>query len=183
MEQNSSWLILTILYIKIKVSFKPNALEMCSKKEVKIGSLLSCIRHLAKGSPVKPAAHVQIGLWFTTWQRALKPHVPGHGSWHFWLIQARFCGQSELTTHWGLHVGGEPTQPGWQEHTAWLSTTRHTLLGPHGLGKQGFAGQAGAKAVYQRRKERAVLCEVQDINQCKIIHTTVECILYKQGVC
>jgi hypothetical protein len=129
------------------------------KEEVKIESLLSCIRHLAKGSPVKPAAQVHIGLWFTTWQRALKPHVPGHGSWHLWLIQARFCGQSELTTHWGLHVGGEPTQPDWQEHTAWLSTTRHTLLGPHGLGKQGFVGQTGATAVYQRRKKE--ICYVK----------------------
>ena len=28
-KQNDPWLILTILYIKIKVSFKPNAIEMC----------------------------------------------------------------------------------------------------------------------------------------------------------
>lgn len=124
------------------------------REKMKIRSLLSCVRHLVKGSPVKPGAQLQMGLWFTTWQRALRPQVPGHGSWHFWLIQARFKVQSELTTHSGLHVGGEPTQPGWHEHTAWLFIIRHTLLGPHGLGKQGFAGQAGATAAFHKWKEK-----------------------------
>lgn len=31
-----------------------------------------------------------------------------------------------------------------QEHTAWLFISRHTLLGPHGEGWQGFFGGCSA---------------------------------------
>lgn len=71
-----------------------------------------------KGSPVYLAKQLQIGLWLTTWQVAPIPQVPGQGSIHFWLRQARFKGHSELWTHSGLQVGGLPMKPGMQEHTA-----------------------------------------------------------------
>lgn len=48
-----------------------------------------------------------------------KPQDPGQGSLHFWLLQASFCAQSELTVHSGLQVGGVPIYSGRQEHTAW----------------------------------------------------------------
>lgn len=102
---------------------------------------------VTKGSPVNPALHVQIGLWFMTWQRALIPHVPGHGSLHFWCIQAWCWGQSVLTTHSGLHVGGVPTNPSWQEHTPWPSTSLQLLYGPQGEGTHGFVSSIGAKRI------------------------------------
>lgn len=42
------------------------------------------------------------------WQLALFPQVPGHGSLHFWLMQALFKEHSELTVHSGLQPGGLP---------------------------------------------------------------------------
>lgn len=60
------------------------------------------------GSPVYRDGQLHIGLWLTTLHLALTPHVPGHGSWHFWFEQALFCKQSELTVHSGRHVGGLP---------------------------------------------------------------------------
>lgn len=45
---------------------------------------------------------------------------------------------SELTTHSGLHLGGAPKKPTWQEQTARLFVTRHMLFGPHGDGSHGF---------------------------------------------
>lgn len=61
-----------------------------------------------KGSPVIPMGHVQIGLWLLTRQCARNPHVFGQGSSHFWLIQALEISHSLFTTHWGLHLGGDP---------------------------------------------------------------------------
>lgn len=46
--------------------------------------------HLTKGSPVKRGGQLQIGLWFTTSQRAPTPHVPGQGFLHLWLLHASF---------------------------------------------------------------------------------------------
>lgn len=69
---------------------------------------LLIIVHLVKGSPVYLGGQLQIGLWFTTWHLALIPQVPGQGSMHFWLEHAWCNGQSELTIHSGLHVGGVP---------------------------------------------------------------------------
>lgn len=96
--------------------------------------------HLVKGSPVRCGGQLQIGLWFTTWHWAARPHVPGHGSVHFWLEQAWFNGHSELETHSGLQVGGLPINPGTQEHTACWFISRHWLFGPHGDGEHGFFG-------------------------------------------
>lgn len=97
------------------------------------------------GSPVKPALQVQIGLWFITWQRALRPHVPGHGFLHFCFIHASCWGQSELIIHSGLHVGGLPTYPSSQEHTPCPSTSLHWLKGPHGDGTHGLKSCCMAK--------------------------------------
>lgn len=98
------------------------------------------IWHLMKGSPVYLSGQLHMGLWLTTWQRALMPQVPGQGSIHFWLTQAWFWAQSELVTHSGRQLGGLPKYPGTQEQTAWPLTTRHALLGPQGLGLQGLVG-------------------------------------------
>lgn len=92
------------------------------------------LKHLTKGSPVNPTEQLHIGLWFTTWQRAFRPQVPGHGSVHFWLTHARSWAQSALTTHSGLQAGGEPIKLAWQEHTGCPLTTRHRLNGPQGEG-------------------------------------------------
>lgn len=56
-----------------------------------------------KGSPVMVRGQLQTGLWLTTSQNAFIPQVPGHGSEHFCLMHARYCGQSELRRHSGLH--------------------------------------------------------------------------------
>lgn len=64
--------------------------------------------HFVKGSPVKDSLQLQIGLWLSTTHLVLRPQVPGHGSEHFWSIQALSRGHSELTTHSGLHPGGVP---------------------------------------------------------------------------
>lgn len=87
---------------------------------------------------MKPEGQLHTGLWLTTWHNAFQPQVPEQGSMHFWLLQAWFLGQSELTTHSGLQLGGLPRNPGTQEHTAWPFIALHWLLGPQGDGLQGF---------------------------------------------
>lgn len=80
--------------------------------------LLSMRRHWTNGSPEKPTAQLQIGLWLTVWQRAFAPQVPGHGSTHFCCTQARFCSQVALTTHSGRQLGALPMYPVRQVQTA-----------------------------------------------------------------
>lgn len=58
--------------------------------------------HDINGFPVKPGLQPQIGLWFLTRHIALIPHVPEHGSLHFWFKHASFKLQSEFTMHSGL---------------------------------------------------------------------------------
>lgn len=53
---------------------------------------------------------------------------------HFLLTQALVDGHSELTTHSGLHIGGEPWNPSIQAHTAALFVTLQILFGPHDEG-------------------------------------------------
>lgn len=55
-------------------------------------------------------------MWFKTWQSALEPHEPGHGSLHFSLIHATLLGQSEFIVHSGRQFGGEPTYDGKHVH-------------------------------------------------------------------
>lgn len=89
------------------------------------------------GFPVKRGLQLHMGLWLTTEHSAFIPHVPGHGSLHFWFEQASFNGQSGLTTHSGWHVGGIPIKPTTHEHTDWPLNSLHWLLGPHGDGLHG----------------------------------------------
>lgn len=95
-------------------------------------------KQLINGSPVIPERQTQTGLWLMTLQSVLRPQLPGQGSRHFWLVHASFFGQSELITHSGLQVGGAPTNPFMQLHTACILFSRHWLFGPHGDGLQGL---------------------------------------------
>jgi len=79
---------------------------------------LPCGEQKVKGSPVKPAGQVQIGLWFLVIHCAFNPQIFGQGSTHFLFIHARCRGHSALTIHSGLHDGGIPLYSGKQVHTA-----------------------------------------------------------------
>lgn len=105
-------------------------------------------KHLVNGSPVYLGGQLHIGLWLTTWHLAFNPQVPGQGSMHFWLTQAWFNGQSELTTHSGLHDGGVPIKLGTQVQTAWPFTALHWLFGPHGDGLHGFISMGSKEDDY-----------------------------------
>lgn len=74
---------------------------MLLTEKLKRENLLSWQRE--KGSPVMVRGQLHTGLWLTTSQKAFIPQVPGHGSAHFCLMHARYCGQSELRRHSGLH--------------------------------------------------------------------------------
>ena len=100
--------------------------------------LLVILRHCEKGSPEYPLLQTQMGMWFLTLQQALTPHSPGHGSWHFLLMQALSEEQSEFMTHSGRQLGGEPIISERQEH--WHRSPIFLgglLLGPQGFGTQG----------------------------------------------
>ena len=56
------------------------------------------------GSPWYPLGQEQTGLCPMTWQRASIPQVPGQGSRHLWLTQAKLLPQSELVVHSGLQA-------------------------------------------------------------------------------
>lgn len=105
--------------------------------------------HLTNGSPVYLGGQLHIGLWLLTWHWALSPHVPGHGSMHFWLLQAWSLGQSELTVHSGLQDGGLPMYPGTHEHTACWFIVRHWLFGPQGDGLHGFSTTGSMGKIYR----------------------------------
>lgn len=96
--------------------------------------------HWTSGLPVYPLVQVQIGLWFTVRHLVFNPQEPGQGSAHLLSMHALFWEHSELTVHSGRQVGGTPTNPSWQRHTACPLWTRQLLLGPHGDGSQGFSG-------------------------------------------
>lgn len=88
--------------------------ELANKLK-KINNNLRCLKtHWVNGSPVKSVMHTQTGVWLTTRQIALVPQEPGHGSRHFWLIQARPSEHSLLAIHCGLHSGGWPMKSGRQ---------------------------------------------------------------------
>lgn len=75
------------------------------------------------------------------------PHVPGQGSIHFWLMHARFKAHSELLTHSGRHIGGDPINPSTQEHTAWPFIALHLLFGPQGDGTHGLTITGSGKSI------------------------------------
>ena len=68
---------------------------------------------------------IQFGVWLTTRHSALDPHVPGHGSLHFWLIQAKLSPHSLLLIHSGRQLGGEPLNSGKQEQEGDSPDTLH----------------------------------------------------------
>lgn len=80
---------------------------------------------------------MQLGLWLTTLQSAFSPHVPGQGSLHFWLIQAKWLEHSLLLTHSGLQLGGWPINWGKQEQDGDPLISLHWALGPQGDGLHG----------------------------------------------
>lgn len=95
------------------------------------------------GSPVKPLAQIQMGLWCMTLHWASRPQVPIHGSTHFWFTHARFDPHSEFTKHSGLQFGGVPINWGKQEQMAWPLLSAHWLLGPQGEGWHGSRFSSG----------------------------------------
>lgn len=96
------------------------------------------------GSPVWLSKHVQTGVWLMTWQLALEPHEPGQGSRQRWRTQACWLGQSALSTHSGLQLGGAPMWSGRQEQAGTPPTSWHSELGPHGDGTQEGGLSVGA---------------------------------------
>lgn len=83
--------------------------------------------------------HVHNGAWFTTWQIALLPQLPGHGSTHLLFKHAVFEGQSVLTTHSGLHPSyGLPVYPSKHMQEPALFRSLHSALTPHGDGEHGL---------------------------------------------
>ena len=76
---------------------------------------------------------------------ALMPQVPGHGSLHLALMQAKLVEQSVLRTHSGRQDRyGSPKNPGRHLHAAARPSSEHSALSPHGLGSQGVSSASGA---------------------------------------
>lgn len=120
-----------------------------------------------KGSPVNPDEQLHIGLCVTTWQRALRPHVLGHGSKHFLFIQALSWGHSELTIHSGRQDGGVPMYPTSHVHTLWPFTVRQRLLGPQGDGRHGSDwGSASFRITVEYNKKKHI-DYTRKLNVCK----------------
>lgn len=77
---------------------------------------------------------MQFGVWLTTRHSALIPQVPGQGSLHLLLMQARLEAHSLLDTHSGLQFGGDPIKSGRHEQDGDSPTARHSAFGPQGDG-------------------------------------------------
>ena len=76
---------------------------------------------------------------------ALIPQVPGQGSLHLALMQARLVEQSVLRTHSGLQERyGSPKNPGRHLHAAARPSSEHSALSPQGVGSQGLTTGSGA---------------------------------------
>lgn len=88
--------------------FNCNIFEISFAGTFLVSNNILIAKHLTNGSPVNLSGQLQTGLWFTTWQIAPIPQVPGQGSIHFWLLHAWMRGHSELCTHSGLQFGGVP---------------------------------------------------------------------------
>lgn len=102
--------------------------------------------HCVNGSPLKPIEHTHIGVWLITRHSAFDPHNPGHGSLHFWLMQARLLGHSVFEMHSGLQFGGDPINSFRHEQDGESPIGRHSELGPQGEGSHGFKGSLGGSA-------------------------------------
>jgi len=68
------------------------------------------------GLPVYPWSQMQVEMWLMTVHWAFTPQRPVQESWHLLLMQALSEGQSELPTHSGLQLGGEPIMSGMHVH-------------------------------------------------------------------
>ena len=91
-----------------------------------------------KGSPSYPGRHIHIAIWLLTLHWALIPQVPGQGSIHLFLWHALIEGQSELTTHSGLHATyGSPKYSGIHWQAAALPLVWQFAFVPQGDGLQG----------------------------------------------
>lgn len=121
-------------WIRIKIGKTGNKL---------MRKIIHCCAHCVNGSPVWPTGQTHIGVWLITWQLAFDPQDPGHGSLHFWLIQARWLEHSLLLTHSGLHCGGEPVNSGKHEQDGESLITWHCALGPQGDGWHGLTCSTG----------------------------------------
>jgi len=76
---------------------------------------------------------------------AFMPQVPGHGSLHLALMQAKLVEQSELRTHSGRQDRyGSPKNPGRHLQAAARPSSEHSALSPQGLGSQGASTGSGA---------------------------------------
>lgn len=67
-------------------------------------------------------------------QLAFRPHEPGHGSRHFWVMQALLLGHSGLIVHSGRQFGGLPIKESRQEQEGTPPMSLHCALEPHGDG-------------------------------------------------
>lgn len=74
---------------------------------------------------MKPVLQVHMGLWLIVTHCVFIPQLPGHGSIHFFRIQALSELHSELIVHSGLQLGGLLMYSGKQLHTACSLITRH----------------------------------------------------------
>lgn len=105
--------------------------------------LRSLKMHCVNGSPVKPFTQEHIGVWLTTWQLAFAPQELTHGSWHFWLMQAKLLAHSLLLTHSALQLGGLPIKSDKHIHSDLSSRAWQCEFGPHGFGLHGEGGGDG----------------------------------------
>lgn len=134
---NTDWSVLEMfrLWNEFNKSNKKDKTIFCSVLMTNVSPIMV---QAAKGSPLRPWGHLQMGLWLTTEHSALTPQLPGQGSLHFWLTQALESSQSELTIHSGRQVGGLPIKPSIHLQTAIPFTSWQWLFGPQGDGEQGF---------------------------------------------
>lgn len=102
--------------------------------------------HWVNAFPVNPSLHVQIDKCVITWQFALIPQEPGHGSRHFWLMQAKLLAHSSFIVHSGLQLGGLPSKLAWQEQDGIPLRLRQTEFGPQGDGMHGSLSSCGITA-------------------------------------
>merc|ERR1711962_1037476 len=98
-----------------------------------------------------------MGTWLLTLQIALTPQVPGQGSMHLFLWHALLEGQSECTTHSGLHATyGSPKYSGIHLQDPAFLCLLHTAFEPHGDGLQGSTFSVG--------RGRVVVTNVHPLN-------------------
>ena len=65
--------------------------------------------HCWKGSPMKPAGHLQTARWFLIEYSAIRPQAPAaQGLTQCWFEHALFRSHSSFTMHSGRQLGGEP---------------------------------------------------------------------------